>query len=71
MPTKIKDYSTDIEYIKEGIRENRDAIKRMSDKLDNKYVRKEDIKFVWYLIYGLAGAVISSAIPNILSFVGR
>jgi hypothetical protein len=54
--------SKDLEYIKKDISDTKLDIKAINEKLDNKFVTKDEFSTVKTIVYGLVGLILTSVI---------
>lgn len=67
--TKIATMAQDIDYIKNDINELKQTTRRIESALDNNYVKKNDLKFLYGVLSTVATAVILYGLNYFLSLL--
>lgn len=65
--TEIALMAQDIQYIKEELKKMSTNIISLQTKLENDYVEKKDVAFIWRILYALVAAVITTMVSYFFS----
>jgi hypothetical protein len=67
-----KNYDADVKYLNMRMEEVKDSLNRIEEKLDgldDKYVKKSDLKWLWQIVFLVVGIIGTFIITKLLDLI--